>query len=178
MSDLQKQLNLVKSGDRETLKNIYLAHQKGFTLFARRYTKDQELIQNAYQEAIILFAENAQNGKIKELKSSVSTYLFAIGKYVLFRSLKSDLQQTELDEQLLEGIVSESEEDASDAQVAAIQIKLKTLGPRCREILRLFYYQSKSLDEIASILGYESKDVLKSTKSRCLKALKDAMQKL
>lgn len=176
MDDLQNQLELLKSGDREVLKNVYIAHKKGFGLFARRYTQDLGLIENAYQEAIIILAENAQKGKIPELKSSVGTYLFAIGKYALFKSLKVESGRFELDERLLEGLAYDSEEMEEDV-IPDLQAKLASLGPKCREILRLFYYQSKSLDEIINLLGYESKDVLKSTKSRCLKSLKEAMQK-
>jgi DNA-directed RNA polymerase specialized sigma subunit len=42
--------------------------------------------------------------------------------------------------------------------------------------LQLFYYEEKKLDEIQEQLGYTSKDVLKSQKSRCLKQLKELIK--
>jgi len=51
------------------------------------------------------------------------------------------------------------------------------LGDRCKSILNLFYYQGYDLDEIRVILNYSNKKVLKSQKSRCLKQLKDLVNK-
>ena len=51
------------------------------------------------------------------------------------------------------------------------------LGDRCKSILNLFYYQGYNLDEIRAILNYSNKKVLKSQKSRCIKQLKDLVNK-
>jgi RNA polymerase sigma-70 factor (ECF subfamily) len=51
------------------------------------------------------------------------------------------------------------------------------LGDRCKSILNLFYYQGYNLDEIRDILNYSNKKVLKSQKSRCIKQLKDLINK-
>ena len=53
----------------------------------------------------------------------------------------------------------------------------KKLGEKCREILELFYLQGMKLYEITEVQGYESKDVTKSQKSRCLKSLKQLISK-
>ena len=47
------------------------------------------------------------------------------------------------------------------------------LGKRCKEILKLFYYEGYTLDEIINILKYSDKNVLKSQKSRCMRQLKE-----
>ncbi len=174
----EKQLELLMAGDRDTLKQIYLEHKNGFKLFAKRYTSDEDRIQNTYQDAIIALMENAQKGKIQTLNSSIGTYLFAVGKYLLFKSLKENNQHLEITEELIDTIPFETfEEESKEESIYQLRQKLKALGPKCQEILRLFYYESKNLDEIALILGYESKDVLKSTKSRCLKNLKDNLNR-
>ncbi|GAB2486272.1 RNA polymerase sigma factor [Algoriphagus taiwanensis] len=174
----EKQLELLKAGDRDTLKQIYLEHKNGFQLFAKRYTSDEGQIHNAYQDAIIALMENAQKGKIQSLSSTIGTYLFAVGKYLLFKSLKKQNQHLEITEELIDTIPFESFDDESkEESIRHLRQKLKELGPKCQEILQLFYYQSKNLDEIAKLMGYESKDVLKSTKSRCLKNLKDTLNR-
>ncbi len=174
----EKQLELLKAGDRDTLKQVYLEHKNGFQLFAKRYTSEEDLIHNAYQDAIIALAENAQKGKITSLSSSIGTYLFAVGKYLLFKNLKDKSLNTELTDELTDSIPFEDYEDESrEESILHLRRKLNELGPKCQEILRLFYYQSKSLDEIAHIMGYDSKDVLKSTKSRCLKNLKETLNR-
>ncbi|GMQ27661.1 sigma-70 family RNA polymerase sigma factor [Algoriphagus confluentis] len=172
----EKQLELLKKGDRETLKQLYLEHKAGFSLFAKRYTQDQFQIDNCYQDAIIALAENAQKGKIETLNSSIGTYLFSIGKFILFKNLKGKNLTGQLSEEMLETIPIETyEEEARDEYLLLLRQKLSELGPKCQEILRLFYFQSKSLEEICKLMGYESKDVLKSSKSRCIKNLKESL---
>ena len=51
------------------------------------------------------------------------------------------------------------------------------LGDRCKSVLNLFYYQGYNLDEIREILNYSNKKVLKSQKSRCIKQLKNLLNK-
>lgn len=49
---------------------------------------------------------------------------------------------------------------------------VRNLPPRCKEILTLFYYECRSLDEILKIRNEnQSKDGLKTGKSKCLKNL-------
>lgn len=174
----ETQIALLKAGDRETIKTIYLENQQGFRLFAKRYTDDEEEINNTYQDAIIALVENAAKGKLDDLQSTISTYLFAIGKYLIFKSNKFRDRKVALDDQALEVILWESyEEEAKDQEIQVLKYEFEKLGNKCKELLRLFYYQAKSMDEIYLQLGYVSKDVLKSTKSRCLKSLKEAMKK-
>ena len=53
-----------------------------------------------------------------------------------------------------------------------LQIAFKSLGSQCKTLLNLFYLRGFTLDEIVEELNYNSKDVAKSQKSRCLKSLK------
>ena len=41
-----------------------------------------------YQDSILVLRENAINGKIDDLQSNLSTYLFAIGKYKIFHNFR------------------------------------------------------------------------------------------
>lgn len=69
------------------------------------------------------------------------------------------------------------DEDEGKEQVQQLGIVFKKLGEQCQKVLRLFYYEEKKLDEIQQLLSYSSKDVLKAQKSRCLKQLKELIQK-
>ncbi len=174
----ETQIALLKTGDRETIKTIYLENQQAFRLFAKRFTDDIDEIKNIYQDSIIALVENAAKGKLDDLQSNISTYLFAIGKYLIFKSNKISDRKVNLDAEMVEYVHWESyEEESKDEEIRELQRQFEKLGPKCRELLRMFYYEAKSLDEIFLQLGYVSKDVLKSTKSRCLKSLKEAMKK-
>ena len=56
-----------------------------------------------------------------------------------------------------------------------LQIAFNSLGTQCKALLSLFYMRGFTLDEIVEELNYNSKDVAKSQKSRCLKSLKQTV---
>src|SRR5690606_24788865 len=126
----------------------------------------KEEIADIYQDAIIAFVEKVQKGKCDDLSVELKTYLFSIGKYMAFKRLRS---QKEIDQQELESHWYDEEME----ETPNLEPALSRLGKRCYEILKLFYYEGKKLEQIQEILGYDKRDVLKSQKSRCLKQLKD-----
>lgn len=174
-------LDLIKCGDENTLQNIYVENREAFIKFSKKYNVERYDAVDIYQDAIIILRENVIAGKIVELKSSVSTYLFAIGKYKIFQSHRGN-SKIELnnnfytEKEYLNLDVDFSEEKPTNHQ-KLLNKNLQCLGERCKEILTLFYYEGYSLDEITQILNYSDKNVLKSQKSRCLKQLKSMINK-
>ena len=174
-------IDLIKQGDKVALEKIYLENREGFIHFARKYNVSEEDAIDIYQDAIIILRENAVNGKIDELQSNISTYLFAIGKYRIYQNFRVQ-SRTELTSDF--NLVEENFDFDVNlyGQVLTKEQRLLKkyygeLGDRCKSILNLFYYQGYSLDEIRDILNYSNKTVLKSQKSRCIKQLKDLINK-
>ncbi len=169
-------LELLKTGDNVTLQKIYEENRDTFINFSKRYNITKNDAVDIYQDAIIALHENAVNGKINSLSSSVSTYLFAIGKNKIFQLLRKnksvDINQNFTVESTNEVLdVNFFDEKLTNRQ-SLIKKNLFKLGNKCIEVLKLFYYQGYTLDEITKILNYSSKEVLKSQKSRCVKQLK------
>lgn len=167
-------IDLLKKDDEKTIRKLYDENKKGFLIFANRYHLDVEDVLDIYQDAVIALIENAKKGKIDDLQSSVSTYLFGIGKFMIFQKLKKEKKTFSKDDfSNLEYVDESYNEDENNIQVILLQHAFNKLGDQCRKVLQLFYYEEKNLDEIQKILEYSNKDVLKSQKSRCLKQLKD-----
>lgn len=80
----------LKKGDEKTIASIYNDNRNGFVLFASRYEISKEDIIDIYQDAIIVLCENAKKGLLDNLQSNISTYLYSIGKYMIFHKLKKD----------------------------------------------------------------------------------------
>lgn len=158
----------LKDGNRKTIEILYLKYKSGFLLFLSKYELSDDDKLDIYQDSVIALIENARKGLLDDLKVELKTYLFSIGKFMAFRRLK------QIPESPLENIewYEVEKEDFSEE----LETGLKKLGKRCYEILRLFYYEEKKLDEIQSLLEYEKKEVLKSQKSRCLKQLKEIIE--
>lgn len=160
------------------LDRIYLAYKEEFFLFARTFSVSEDDIADVYQETVISFYENITKGKLNQLTSSIKTYLFAIGKFKIYRQLKNNKLS------FVDDLVIHSDEELKTFEVEVSKKRQKVLkealynlGAKCKEVLELFYYEGLTLDEIQNFLKYSSKDVLKSQKSRCLKQLKEIVTK-
>jgi RNA polymerase sigma factor (sigma-70 family) len=170
-------INLLQQGDKITLEKIYSENREAFINFSKKYNIEKYDAVDIYQDAILVLRENAINGKINNLNSNISTYLFAIGKYKIFHSyrLKSkfDLNnEFDIGEKNIDFDVNLLDEELTNQQ-KLLKEYFNKLGDRCKKVLNLFYYQGYTLDEITEVLNYSSKKVLKSQKSRCVKQLKD-----
>lgn len=173
-----KLIENLKNGDEETIRQIYMDNKNDFWLFANQYNLAPDDLLDIYQDCIIALCENAKKGTIDQLECSLKTYLFSIGKYMIYKKLKSNNQKVviEYDSQLPQVIEDETDENCNENDIKVLQVNFKKLGKKCQEVLRLFYYEENKLDEIQQRLNYNNKDVLKSQKSRCLKQLKDLMK--
>ena len=174
-------IDLIKSGDQIVLRKIYDENRDAFVKFSRKYNVEKYDALDIYQDSIIILYDNIVNGKIIDLSSKISTYLFAIGKYRIFQ-LHRDNKKTELTNNLhLEEENIYLDVNLHSEKLTKQQKLLKQyfpmLGNRCKEILKLYYFEGYNLDEITEILDYSDKKVLKSQKSRCVRQLKDWIKK-
>ena len=179
--DTKNIIELLKQGDEKTLEKIYLDNREGFINFSKKYNVEEYDAVDIYQDSILVLRENAINGKIDTLKSNISTYLFAIGKYKIFHNFRV---QSKFDYESDLNLVEENMDfdvNLYSSNLTKEQRLLKKyydeLGDRCKSVLNLFYYQGYNLDEIREILNYSNKKVLKSQKSRCIKQLKNLVNK-
>lgn len=166
----------LKRRDGKTLERIYTSYRSGFLMFASKYNLPQEDILDVYQDAFVALIENAEKGKLDGLNAELKTYLFSIGKYMIFGKLRKNKTDFVEIKTLPDGL-EWPEIDGSDQQIGRLENSLKKLGDQCYKILQLFYFEEKKLDEIMELLPYQSKDVLKSQKARCLKHLKEMLSK-
>ena len=68
-------------------------------------------------------------------------------------------------------------DDEENVTLSIIADCISKMSKHCSQILILFYYEKKSLDEILKILpNYTSYDALKTGKNRCMKTLRDSVQ--
>ena len=173
----------LKQRDRNALKTVYLDYKTEFLKFMSRYNVNKEVLEDIFQDALIALFENAQAGKLDALKSTVKTYLFGIGKFMLFKHFRKSKREipTEnayvFDQYEQAAIEDVFEDEGLNDYQAKLVANFKKLGDKCREILELFYLRGMKLDEITQIQGYDNKNVAKSQKSRCLKSLKELIGK-
>ena len=173
---MNKELQLIaslKKGEEKTIHFIYNEYKPGFLLFAGKYKLAKEELLDVYQDAIVALCENATKGNLDGIKSSLKTYFFSIGKYMIYARLKKKNQTTPFESIDNFNFEWEDEETETNDQLGELREAFKLLGEQCQKVLTLFYYEEKKLDEITQLMHYENKDVAKSQKSRCIKRLKE-----
>ena len=171
----------LKQGSDLLFKKIYEDNRDKFLSFARKYNLPQDDNIDVYQDAYIIFYNNVMQGKVQEFTSSISTYLFSIGKFLIFDKMKKNNKTINPDFDL--SIVREKEDlvdselELEQQELSTEQVLLKkyfaTLGKKCQELLTLFYYRGFTIKDIIETGNYTTENVVKSSKSRCMKTLKE-----
>lgn len=173
-------LEKLQQGSDKALRQVYEANRGKFINFARRYDLSEDDIIDVYQDAYVAFYNNIVSGKVKEFSSSISTYLFSIGKHLIFDKMRRnakktganfDLSLVKEDDNLVENLEIDEQNLTHEQQL--LQKHFKTLGKQCQELLTLFYYRGFTIKDILNQGNYNSENVIKSAKSRCMKTLKE-----
>lgn len=177
----QQLIQLLKETDKDVLRRLYVEYRGAFIAFAQKFCSDNDDIVDAYQDAIILLQEKAIKGDLDELRCTVKTYLFSIGKYMLYDKMRKQKKtvsymRTEQDDYDYHSITLDFLDDEPSKMQIQLQHAFASLGKKCKEVLSLFYYRGYTIEEICKRLSYENKNVVKSQKSRCLKQLKDKVK--
>ncbi len=170
-----KTISLLKKGDKNTLLALYKEHKESFYNYAQRFSIRDEVLQDIYHDATIALHENAIDGKLNNLNCSIKTYLFSIGKNMIYEQLRKDKKTLTLDistykENYIYDVAYDNTLE-NEEQKKLLQ-GLNQLGESCKNLLHLFYYRGFTTTEIKETLGYNSIDVVKSMKWKCLKKLK------
>ncbi len=173
----------LRKGSEKALKHVYEDNRDKFLNFAKRYNLSHEDNIDIYQDAFIIFYDNIMSGKIDTFTSSISTYLFSIGKYLIFDKMKKKNRtiNTDFDLTLIKNEeefvpISDIENDDLTEEQTLLQKHFVTLGKQCQELLTLFYYTGYTIKDILEQGKYNNENVIKSTKSRCIKTLKERIK--
>ena len=172
-------LRAMREDRNPTLAYLYRTYRAEFIQYCKVYQLTEADLVDAFQDAIIAFYENVASGRLQELRSSTKTYLFAIGKNVVFNKLRARKRQLPLEVELADHLVDEDlmwQRIQLDHQQYAMGTALDRLGGKCRQLLLLFYYDRNSIEAITAKMGYSSDNATKVSKSRCMQQLRQIYQ--
>ncbi len=163
----------------KAIEHLYDTYREQFLAFAHKHFPDVEYaaVIDIYQDSFIILHQNIQTKKLtaENLNVSLRTYLFSIGKNLLcnyVRDRKETVTPTEniAIEDPVTGIGSEQQE--------IVNRYVARLDEPCNQMLTLFYFEQKSLREIAQLMGYKSEQVAKNKRLSCVEKLKKMIKGL
>jgi RNA polymerase sigma-70 factor (ECF subfamily) len=169
----EKSILAIRNGDEKILTEIYKSFRDEFIRWANRhYQCQEEVAKDVYQMSIVIFYENIMSGKLVELKSSVKTYLFAIGKNKILEIGVSDRKVERMEENFIYEPIENVPEEEREEVFVALEKALNELGEPCKTLLELYYFKNYSIEQIAHYMKYKGNDSTKTQKYKCLTRLK------
>jgi len=160
------------------VRQLYEKYFNMIANFIRTNNGNNEDAEDLFQEAIVVFIDLVRTGRFRG-DSSIKTFIYAISKNLWLNELKKRnravfreteyYENTEKETKAVQAGVSENE---ARRQVLAFMDKL---GGNCKKILVLFYYEEKSMRDIFREMNYESEQVARNMKYKCMKKLHELL---
>ncbi len=175
----QQLLTELARGERKATEQVYKQYYKMVTVWIQQNGGTEPDAADIYQEAVTILFEKAQSEDFR-LTCKIGTYLFAVGKHLWYKRVQQiqkrpgalpDNAGSEdgADWAYEDDLKSHKERENHYAQ---LDTSLDQLGEPCRSLLKAFYQEDKSMQEIAAEFGYTNPENAKTQKYKCLVRLK------
>lgn len=189
MTDSQLLIGIIENDER-AWRHIYHNMRIGFSsILAQEFTDGKlrkEDIEDIFQESLIVLMRKVKsNGLIIPREGVIFSYLVEIGKRTACNFLRkqshisSAYAVTILAKQHYTGENNDmAAEEKQQMQNDFLDRVFDSMPAECRQLLKLFYWERKPMDDIASILGMRNADSAKTKKSKCMNKFKDIAAQL
>lgn len=164
-----------KTNDRNLTAELYRMHYPEVLRYVLQNSGDEADAKDIYQEAFIALWRNVKTDRLADKPgTNIGGYLFQIARHKWLDKLKSTQHKSTV---RLADENAESDTDETnwvlerESQFEALAASFEKLGDKCRSILKMFYYEKKSLEEIGSELDYDA-SVIRTKKYRCMMQLR------
>ncbi len=171
----QELLDGIRLGDNAAIAYIYKSCYPSVSHMIINSRGNEDEAKDIFQEAILVLYDKVTHQQF-ELSSKLSTFLYAVCRRLWLKQLgkkgfsvhlenQEDLDLPELDKDL----TNHAEQELKFEQM---EVALAGLGEPCVTILKDFYIENKSMQDICNKLGYTNTDNAKNQKYKCLQRLK------
>lgn len=173
-------IDLIRQGGQPELGRIYETYRKEFLHWITRdFHCSEDDSKDIYQVTILIFHDNIKAGKLTHMASSLKTYLFAIGKNVAREMMRKAQRDTPIAKErwLKEYLIDETDEPSNDNIFSIATRALHALGDPCRQLIEMYYYERRNMEEISALLHYKNADTAKNQKCKCMARLRRLVER-
>lgn len=174
----EQELILLKGLARNDKKSVEEIYKHNYNLIQALVVNNSGTADDAkdiFQEAMVVLYEKARSGSF-ELNCQIRTYLYSVSKRLWLKRLQQANRFTDEfgDDGMAHVPVEEdlAEHEEKDAEYEMMHQSIAKLGEPCKSLLEAFYFQKKSMQDIADGFGYTNSENAKTQKYKCLVRLK------
>lgn len=165
----------LRTGDSEVLSALYKKYYNIVLKFIVNNSGTGEAARDIYQETVIVLYENANKPGFA-LHCQLQTYIYSVARRLWLKQLKKNGRNFLMKEEESDALADVSEDLAEHAEreedIEKMNLSLQSLGEPCVTLIRDFYIERRSMEEIAEKFGYTNADTAKNQKYKCLQRLK------
>jgi len=173
-SNEQALLQGLARSDKKAVETIYRSHYNMVQSLILNNNGSADDAKDIFQETMIVLYEKVRGGGF-ELNCQLKTYVYSVSRRLWLKRLQQMNRYTPA-LQGLENSVSVEEEMEQHEKIIdefqAMEKAIGSLGEPCKSLLEAYYFQKKSMHEIAAGFGYTNADNAKNQKYKCLMRLK------
>ncbi len=174
----EQELILLKGLARNDKKSVEEIYKHNFNLIQALIVNNSGTAEDAkdvFQEAMVVLYEKARSGNF-ELNCQIRTYLYSVSKRLWLKKLQQSNRfiSDPGDEGMANVPVEDdlTEHDEKETEFEMMHQSINKLGEPCKSLLEAFYFQKKSMQDIADGFGYTNAENAKTQKYKCLMRLK------
>ena len=135
--------------------------------------------EDIFQETVVTFIELIRKNRFRR-DSSIKTFLVSVARNIWLNELKKkksgdqrakifETGRGNMDNDALDNLTQREKKE----QLLSLMARL---GESCRKMLTLYYYDNLSFEEIIRIMGYETEQVARNKKYKCMKELSELIR--
>lgn len=137
----------------------------------REFRLEKDFLEDIYQDSFLVLFDAVKKGTFRQESSSMKSFLITTGRNQILNHLRSQRNMDEIDK------VDEIDKDKADSlenreKQQIVSRYVSKMEEPCCTILSLYYYEEKSMVEIAEEMSYKNASVAKSRKSECMSQLR------
>jgi RNA polymerase sigma factor (sigma-70 family) len=165
--------------DRKITEQVYRDNFRQVQAWVQAHGGSSDDGDDVFQEAMTVLFQKAQNEDFR-LSCKIGTYLVAVSKYIWYKKLQQQSRRpdfTPFDDGDEDSGRHAYEDDVKvqeerEVHFEQLDLAMEELGEPCRSLLKAFYNEDKSMQDIAALFGYTNPDNAKTQKYKCLMRLK------
>jgi len=175
----------IRNNDQKAITKMYAKFRSSTLGYLRKHTSlSSDDISDIYQEAMILVVNKASSPTFL-LTSALSTFIISVSDNMAKNRTRKNSRAISLDDDKSHiHNLSNDETNQHDAieqqeQYRTLRHIISDMGEPCQSLLKAFYWEELSYEEIAKKLpNYSTADSARNNKSRCVTKLRSFYEKL